>query len=123
MDKNSVSFQMYLILLSFIAVGLKSQISIDQVTLYSSNVKGILRFLGLLFFWGGGARGPGGAEGVAYAEAKKKMHTAPRSVQFLTSFISFISKYYPVLHVVKGQLTRVASKNSVKLGEKSTSDF
>ena len=60
MDKNSVSFQMYLILLSFIAVGLKSQISVDQVTLYSSNVKGILRFLGLLFFGGGGEGGRGG---------------------------------------------------------------
>ena len=52
-DKNSVSFQMFLILLSSIAVGLESKISVDQVTLYSSNVKGILRCLGI--FFGGGA--------------------------------------------------------------------
>ena len=51
-DKNSVlQFQTFLILLSFIAVGSESQISVDQVTLYSNNVKGIFRLLG---FWGGG---------------------------------------------------------------------
>ena len=36
---------MLLILLSFIVVGSESQISVDQVTLYSSNVKGILRYV------------------------------------------------------------------------------
>ena len=51
MDNNSASFQMCLILLSFIVVGSQSQISVDQVTLYSSNVKRILRYL----FGGGGA--------------------------------------------------------------------
>ena len=56
MDKNSVSFQMFLILLPFIAVGLESQISVDQVTLYSSNVKGILRCLFVWFFLGGGGK-------------------------------------------------------------------
>ena len=33
MDNNGVSFQMFLIQLSFIAVGSESQISVDQVTL------------------------------------------------------------------------------------------
>ena len=32
-DSNSVSFQMFLIRLSFIAVSSESQISVDQVTL------------------------------------------------------------------------------------------
>ena len=50
MDNNNASFQMCLILLSFIVVGSQSQISVDQVTLYSSNVKRILRYL----FGGGG---------------------------------------------------------------------
>ena len=35
---------MFSIQLSFIVVGSESQISVDQVTLYSSNVKGILRY-------------------------------------------------------------------------------
>ena len=51
MDKNSFSFQMFLIMLSCMAVGSESQISVDQVTLYSSNVKGIFRCL----FFGGRA--------------------------------------------------------------------
>ena len=34
MDKNSVSFQLFLLLSSFIAVGSESQISVYQVTLY-----------------------------------------------------------------------------------------
>ena len=33
MDNNSVSFQMFLIQLSFIAIGSESQIFVDQVTL------------------------------------------------------------------------------------------
>ena len=57
MDNNCVSFQMFLMLLSFIAVGLEGQISVDQMTLYSNNVKGIpiyLAFLNFLFCFGGG---------------------------------------------------------------------
>ena len=53
MDNNSASFQMFIILLSFmIAVGSESQMSVDHVTLYSSNVNGILRYL----MGGGGGR-------------------------------------------------------------------
>ena len=37
-DNNSASFQMFLIQLSFIVAGSESQISVDQVTIYSSNV-------------------------------------------------------------------------------------
>ena len=46
MDMECTSFQMFLILLSFFAVGSYSQISEVHVTLYSSNVKEILRYLG-----------------------------------------------------------------------------
>ena len=47
MDTNSGSFQMFLFLLIvfYTAIGSESQISVDQVTLYSSNVKGIVRYL------------------------------------------------------------------------------
>ena len=62
----------------------------------------------------------------ACAEAKiwrkKKLHKALRSVQFLTSFTSF---YFEILsYLACGEkITRLASKNSVKLDEKSVSDF
>ena len=45
MDNNSASFQLFLIMLCFIAVGSYIQISEVHVTLYSSKVKGILRYL------------------------------------------------------------------------------
>ena len=52
----------------------------------------------------------------------EKLHKALRSVQFLASFISF---YFEILsYLVCGEkIIRLASKNSVKLDEKSTSDF
>ena len=53
---------------------------------------------------------------------KKKLHTAFRSVQFLASFISF---YFVILsHLASGKMIiKLASKNSRKLGENSTSNF
>ena len=63
--------------------------------------------------------------GGACAEAKiwrffseKKIHKALRSVQFLASFISF---YFEILsYFACGEkIIRLASKNSVKLDEKS----
>ena len=53
---------------------------------------------------------------------KKKLHKALRSVQFLASFTS---SYFEILsHLACGEKTiRLASKNSVKLDEKSASDF
>ena len=58
----------------------------------------------VVVFFEEGSGGGGGGE--AYAEAKffsakKKLHKALRSVQFLASFISFYLKYYPIFHVVK----------------------
>ena len=94
---------MFLILLSFIAVGLESQIFVDQVTLYSNNVKGILR---CLFYLGEHAQKPKFGD----------------KVQFLESFISF---YFEKLsYLACGEkIIRLAFKNSVKLGKKSASDF
>ena len=54
MDENSICFQVFLILLSFIYSHLVQKAKF----LYSSNVKAILRCLGFccfLFFWGGGS--------------------------------------------------------------------
>ena len=56
MDENSASFQMFLIPLSLIVVGSESQISVDQMTLYSSKVQGILGCLRFFFFGRGGMR-------------------------------------------------------------------
>ena len=58
------------------------------------------------FFWGG-----------ACAEAKKAL----RSVQFFASFISFYFEILSYLACGK-KIIRLASKNSVKLVEKSTSE-
>ena len=52
----------------------------------------------------------------------QKLHKTLRSVQFLASFISF---YFEILsYLACGEkIIRLASKHSVKLNEKSTSDF
>ena len=83
MDEKSVSFEMFLILLSFITLGSECQLFVFK--LYQSN-------------------------------------TQMRSVQFLVSFISF---YFEILSYLAcgGKIIRLASKNSVKLDEKSASDF
>ena len=53
---------------------------------------------------------------------EKKLHNALRWVQFLVSFIMF---YFEILSYLAcgGKIIRLASKNSVKLGEKSAGDF
>ena len=55
-------------------------------------------------------------------DVKEKLHKALRSVQFLASFISF---YFEILsYLACGEkIISLASKNSVKLDEKSASDF
>ena len=59
---------------------------------------------------------------VVFSVKKKQLHKALRSVQFLASFISF---YFEILsYLACGEkIIRLASKNSVKLNEKSASDF
>ena len=53
---------------------------------------------------------------------REKLHKALRSVQFLASFISF---YFEILSYLaySEKIIRLASKNSVKLVEKSACDF
>ena len=53
---------------------------------------------------------------------KRKLHKALRSVQILASFTSF---YFEILsYLACGEkIIRLASKNSVKLDQKSASDF
>ena len=58
--------------------------------------------------------------GDRFFSENKKLHTTIRSVQFLASFISF---YFEILsYLICGEnIIRLASTNSVKLDEKSTS--
>ena len=51
MDENSVSFQMLLVLLSFITLGSKSQISVFEQCQSNTHKSG---FFFVFFFWGGG---------------------------------------------------------------------
>ena len=57
-----------------------------------------------------------------FFSVKNNLHKALRSVQFYASFISF---YFEILsYLACGEkVIRLASKNSVKLGKKSASDF
>ena len=56
-----------------------------------------------------------------YFSVKKRLHKAPCSVQFLASFISF---YFEILSYLtcSENMVRLASKNSMRLDEKSASD-
>ena len=105
MDEYSVSFQMFLILLSFITLGSESQISVFKQCQSNTQMCGVS-------FGGGG----GGGEGACAEASEKKLHKALRSVQFLASFISF---YFEILSYLAcdEKIIRLASKNSVKVGE------
>ena len=94
MDENSVSFQMFLILLSFITLGSERQISVFKQC-QSHTKMSVLRFLR-----------------AGHAQKPK----------FLASFISF---YFGILSYLAcgKKIIRLAYKNSVKLDEKSASDF
>ena len=81
-------------------------------SLYSSNVKAILR---CLVFWGGGGESMRRSQNL-------EIFQALRSVQFLASFINF---YFEILsYLACGEkIIRLSSKNSVKLDKKSANDF
>ena len=80
MDENSVSLQMFLILLSFITLGPESKISLFKQCQSNTQMSGS--------FW---------ARGVC-AESFI-MHFARFNFSRLS--LAFILKYYPILHVVK----------------------
>ena len=104
---------MFLILLSFITLGSESQISVFKQCQSNTQVS-----VFLLFFFLGGEH----AQKPKFGSGKKKLHKALRSVQFLASFISF--NFEILSYLACGEkIIRLASKNSVKLGEKSASDF
>ena len=84
MDKNSAYFQMLLIPLSFIAIGPNSQISDAHVMLYSSNVKGRLRYLGH-------------AQKPKFGE---KLHTAFRVVTIFARFNFSRLSLAPILNTI-----------------------
>ena len=118
-DVNGASSQMFLILSSLITLGSESQIYVFKQCQSNTQISG---------GWGGGV-GEGGSirrsqnlETVVFFSGKK-LHKALRSVQFLASFFSF---HFEILcYPVCGEkiIRPLASQNSVKLGEKSTSNF
>ena len=99
MDESSVSFQMFLILLSFITLGSESQMSVFKQCQSNTHMS-------TFEFW----RGPGSMR---------------RSQNFARFNFSRLSFYFKILSYVacSKKITRLASKNSVKFGEKSTRDF
>ena len=96
MDEKSVSFQMFLILLSFITLGSESQIffSVQAISKRYSDVWG----------GGGGLRREGGGRMRRsqnfFSEEKNFIRHFAR-FNFSRLLLAFISKYYPILHVVK----------------------
>ena len=82
------------------------------------------QYLDVLFFWGGGggeqAQKPKFEDSRFFSE--KKLPKALRPVRFLAYFISL---YFEILsYLACGEkMIRLASRNSVKFGEKSASDF
>ena len=115
MDENSVSFQMFLIVLSSITLASESQISVFKEG-QSNNQKPVL-----FCFFARGKHAQKPKFGVVFS-VKKKLHKALRWVQFVASFTSF---YFEILsYLACGEkIIRLASKNSVKLDEESASDF
>ena len=121
MDKNNFSFQMFLILLSFFALGSESHISVFKQCQSNSQMSVVVVCLFVCFFWGGGMHRSQNLEIVIF-QWRKILHAALHLVQFLTSFIGF---YFEILsYLACGEkIITLASKNSVKLGKKWTSDF
>ena len=120
MDENSVSFQMFVILLYSITLGSESQFTVFRQCLSNTWQSGLLFFFSL--FPTGGAWAEAKIWRWLFFQWKKKLHKALCLVQFLASFISF---YFEIVsYLACGEkIIRLASKNSVKLNEKSASDF
>ena len=106
-DENSVSFRMFLISCLLLHFVQKAKFPCSKKI---GAILGSL-FLFCLFVRGGGEHAQ-----------KPKFHKILRSVQFLASFTSF---YFEILsYLACGEkIIRLASKNSVKLDQKSASDF
>ena len=87
MDEYSVSFQMFLILLSFITLGSESQISVFKQCQSNTQMCGVS--------FGGAGR--------EHAQKPVKKNFIRHFARFNFSRLSlaFILKYYPILHVMK----------------------
>ena len=96
MDENSVSFQMFSILLSFSALDSESQISVFKQC--QSNTQ----FSGCFLFFGGGRGGGEHAQKPTFGDFSEKI-CIRQFARFNFSRLSsaFILKYYPILYVVK----------------------
>ena len=90
-DENSISFQMFLIMLSFIALGSENQISVLKQC--QSNTQ-----MSVLFFLGGG--GGGHAQKSKFGGNRIFIRHLAR-FNFSRLSLAFILKYYPILNVVK----------------------
>ena len=95
MDENSVSFQMFLILLSFITLGSESQISVFN------NVRAILRSLGVFFVQGEHAQKPKFGNSCFFSEKKTDCIRHFARFNFSRLSLAFTLKYNLILHVVK----------------------
>ena len=89
MDEYSVSFQMFLILLSFITLGSESQISVFKQCQSNTQMCGVSL--------GGG----GGGREHAQKPVKKNFIRHFARFNFSRLSLAFILKYYPILHVMK----------------------
>ena len=125
MDENSVSFQMFLIPLSFVTLGSESQLSVfkqcqsnTQMSVFCFVLFCFVLFCFVLFcfFWGGGGRTCEEAKIWRIFSVKKKIIRLFAQFNFSRLSLAFISKYYLISCGEK--IIRLAFKNSVKLGEK-----
>ena len=122
-DEKSVSFQLFLRLLS--SITLCSEKPNSRVQRRSEQyLKVCFCFVCLCGKEGGGGgsmRRSQNLEIVVFSVIKQ-LHKALRSVQFLASFTSF---YFEILSFLAfgEKIIRLASKNSVKLDQKSASDL
>ena len=90
MDENSVSFQMFLTLLSFIVLGSETQISVFRQSQNNTQMS---------VFLGGGSM----CRSQDFGDFLVKKTCIRHFARFNFSRLSFafILKYYPILHVVK----------------------
>ena len=88
MDEDSVSFQMFLILLSLIKFCFRK----PNFCVQAMSEQYLDVCCCCFSVWGEHAQKP---------KFREKLYKALRSVQFLACSLAFILKYYPILHVVK----------------------
>ena len=92
MDEDSVSFQMFLILLSLIKFCFRK----PNFCVQAMSEQYLDVCCCCFSVWGSMRRSQN-----LEIQLKKKLHKALRSVQFLASSLAFIFKYYPILRVVQ----------------------